>query len=177
MLDILIAAAIGAGAIHGFATGAIKQVASLLGIFVSFVVAFNLMHAIGEATYRYVGASEEVAPLVGFVIVFAIVQIGIIVAARLTEKAIGAMKLGGVNRLLGTGVGAAKAALALSVAFVVLGSVGFPTEESRSTSRLYPAVASFLPTVWSVFSDRTGITSLSDVFQWPASTEGRDRQP
>jgi len=166
MLDILIAAAIAAGAIHGFTTGAIKQVASLLGIIVSFAVAFNLMHSVGAATYRYLGATQEIAPLIGFVIVFAVVQVAIIVAARLIEKILGALKLGTVNRLLGSGVGAAKAALVLSIAFVALGAVGFPTKESRAESRLYPAVAAFLPTVWSAFSNRTGITNLSDVFLW-----------
>lgn len=165
MLDILIAAALLAGAIHGFTTGAIKQVASLFGIIVSFAVAFRLMQSVGAATSGYLGVSEEMAPLVGFIIVFALVQGSIIVAAKLIEKIVGALQLGTVNRVLGSGLGAAKAALVLSIAFIALAAVGFPEEASKTESKLYAPVAGFLPTVWSAFSDRTGFDSFSDVFR------------
>lgn len=170
MLDILIAAAIVAGAIHGFTTGAIKQVASLAGIFVSFVLALQLMHSVGAAVHGWIGAAEEIAPLVGFVVVFAFVQLAIVAGVKVVEKILGALKLSSVNRLLGSGVGAAKAALALSVAFLAMGSVGFPTQESRQDSLLYPWVAGALPTAWDYFSDRTGINSLSDVFEFSRPT-------
>ena len=174
MLDLLIAAAILAGAVHGFTTGAIKQIASLAGIVVSFVLALNLMHSVGAALYRWIGAAESLAPLVGFIAVFAFVQIAIVAGVKVVEKIVGALKLGSLNRLAGSGVGAAKAALALSVAFLVLGSVGFPRDEAREESRFYPMVASFLPTAWDAFSSRTGINSLSDVFDYGAREEGRN---
>ncbi len=174
MLDILIAAAVLAGAVHGFTTGAVKQVASLVGIVLSFVLALNLMHSVGAALYRWIGAAESLAPLIGFIAVFAFMQIAILAGVKVVEKIIGALKLGSLNRLAGSGVGAAKAALALSVAFLVLGSVGFPTEQSRADSRLYPMVSSVLPRVWDVFSDQTGINSLSDVFDFQTLQDGRD---
>ena len=174
MLDILIAAAVVAGAVHGFATGAIKQVASLFGILLSFILAMNLMHSVGAAIHGWIAASPDIAPLVGFIAVFAFVQLAIILAVKVVERIIGALKLGSLNRIAGTGIGAAKAALALSVAFLALGSVGFPTEESREGSRLYPAVSAALPVAWSAISDRTGIRSLTDVFQYQARSDRHD---
>lgn len=166
MLDILIAGAVVAGGIHGFATGAIKQVASLAAIVISFVLALNLMHTVGAAIHGWIGASADIAPLVGFVAVFAFVQLAFFAGVKLVEKIIGALQLSSLNRILGGGLGAAKATLALSVAFLALGSLGFPTDDSRQSSKLYPLVSSALPKAWDYFSARTGVNSLTELFDF-----------
>ena len=166
MLDLIIVAVVAGGLIHGFTTGLVRQAASLAGIVVAFVLGIRLMHPVGEATYRWIGAGEALAPIIGFLLVFLVVHIGVVLAARMVEKMIGALMLSGVNRMLGAAAGGTKVALALSIALIALAQAGFPGEETREESRFYAVTYSLMPRLWSLVSDRVGdVSDLKDVFR------------
>ncbi len=164
-LDVLIGIVLAGGLLIGLRSGFIKQALSFAGMIVAFLLALNLMHAAGALVTTSLGISEDIAPLLGFALVFLAVQVLVFALARLVETVAGALKLSGVNRLLGGAVGAFKAALLLSVAFLVLARLQVPTEETRDASALYDPVASVLPAAWDYFSEVfPEVERLSDRF-------------
>lgn len=164
-LDLLILVALAGGIMHGFTTGLIKQVASIFGMIVAFLLAVQLMQPAGEAVAESIGASPTLAPLLGFVVVYLAVQLTVIIIAKVVEKAVGALKLSGVNRVLGGAAGAFKAALVLSVAFLVLGRFDIPGPMTQENSSLYSPVASVLPASWDyVASNMSEVKKISERF-------------
>ncbi len=152
-LDILIALLLAGGLFHGFMTGVVKQVASIFSMVAALIIGLQLMHPIGVSISQWTGISEGIAPLLGFVAVFGLVHVGVFVIVKMVEKVIGVLKLGFVNRILGSGFGLFKAGIALSVAFLALGFAGFPGEETRENSVLYSVVEPLLPQSWEVLRD------------------------
>ena len=147
-LDVIIGILLAGGIVAGLRSGMIRQVLSIVGVVAAFLLGTQLMHTAGAMAETSLGISEDIAPLVGFVLVFMAVQLAVFVLGRLMEAVVGALKLGPINRLLGGGVGAFKAALILSIAFLVLGGFGVPTEETRDASALYEPVAGVIPYTW-----------------------------
>ena len=152
-LDLMILLVLVGGMIHGFSTGLIKQVASLAGLVIAFIVSVQLMHPVGGAAADSLGISSEIAPLVGFVLVFLGVQLVVFALAKTVESLVGALHLTGINRLLGGALGAFKAALLASVLFLVLRYVELPSQELQQDSMLYPSVSVLLPGAWDYVSD------------------------
>ncbi len=170
-LDWFILIAVAAGLIRGLMVGAIRQVASILGLLLAFVVAVQLMRPIGTMTVESIGLSESTAPLVGFVIVFAGVQLLVIALARTLEAVVESLSLSFANRAAGGALGAFKAALILSVLFLVTTHVGVPDQKTQGHSVLYAPVASVLPGTWDyVAAYLPAMREASDAF-------GRDVRP
>jgi len=147
-LDWFILIAVAAGLIRGLMVGAIRQVASIVGLLLAFVVAVQLMRPIGEMTVESIGVSQSTAPLVGFVVVFAGVQLLVVALARTLEAVVESLSLSFANRAAGGALGAFKAALLLSVLFLVTTHAGVPDEKAQGNSTLYQPVASVLPGTW-----------------------------
>lgn len=148
VLDILIVIVLAGGLIRGFSTGVIRQVASLAGVVVAFLLALELMETAGELLVQSLGLAESIAPLLGFVLVFVGVQLLVLALARLVEALVGALKLTPVNRVVGGLLGAGKAAILLSVGFFLLNYIEIPGENTKSDSVMYEHVATVLPTTW-----------------------------
>lgn len=147
-LDILIALILIVGLVRGVATGAVRQVVSLLGTVAAIVLSVELMSTVGAAVREIVPVSESFEHAIGFVVVFLVIQILLLLAVRLIEASIRLARLTPVNRLVGGVVGAGKAALLLSVLFLVLGFIEVPAQDDREGSVLYVPVASVFPVTW-----------------------------
>ena len=164
-LDVLILIMLAIGLMRGFATGVIRQAASIVGLLAAFVLSVQLMEPTGVLVTESLDVSPSVAPLVGFVLVFLAVQVAVFALARIVENLVGALRLTVVNRVLGGVVGAFKAALALSVLFLVIGSFGVPEEPAQEASLFYDPVSSALPAAWDYVSDRLPeVERLSEKF-------------
>lgn len=164
-LDIIILVVLAGGLIIGLRSGLIKQVLSFVGFIVAFLLSLQFMNVAGGMLEASLGISEDIAPLAGFVLVFLVVQILVFALVRMVEALVGVLRLTSVNRLLGGAVGAFKAALILSVAFLVLGYVQVPSEETGETSALYEPVSTVVPTVWDYVSDTfPQVVELSERF-------------
>lgn len=147
-IDLVILAVVALGAWRGFVTGAILEVARIVGLVIAFVAAVQLMDTAGLFTAGLFGLSEQMAPLVGFVVVFLGVMAAVTITARIIQYVIGKVKLGGLNKLAGGAIGAAKSALLVSILLLMVGAVGFPDASTKSDSSLYGPVSSFAPTAW-----------------------------
>jgi len=147
-LDILIALVLVVGLVRGVATGAVRQVVSLLGTVAAIVLSLELMSTVGGAVREIVPVPESFEHAAGFIVVFLVIQIVLLFAVRLIEASIRVFRLTPVNRLVGGVVGAGKAALLLSVLFLVLGFFEVPAQGDREESVLYVPVASVFPVTW-----------------------------
>lgn len=177
-LDIIIAVALIAGLVRGVMTGAVRQVVSFAGTIAAIVLSLELMNPIGRLIDGIVPMSDAIAPTVGFVVVFLSIQIVLLFAVRLIEAVIKAFRLTPVNRMVGAGVGACKAALILSVAFMVLGLFEVPERENRDASVLYEPVASVFPVTWDYAARHLPmIRNLSDRFGKEVESVLSDRMP
>lgn len=145
LLDWFILAVLVGGVIRGFVVGAVRQVTSLLGLVVAFVMAVQFMHPLGALVVSSLGLSDAVGPLAGFVVVFLSVQFLFFGVSRLVEGLLDALSLTLLNRAAGGALGAFKAALLLSVLFLVLSGMEMPDEDTRRKSVLYTPVAEALP--------------------------------
>lgn len=164
-LDWIILLVLAAGLVRGFTTGMVRQAISLVGQILAFLLAVQLMRPVGELVTESLGVSATLGPLLGFVTVFLAIQIVVYAIEKIVESIVGALKLGGVNRLLGGAFGAFKAAVVLSVAFLVVDFFDLPDSETRDTSTLYEPVAAVLPGAWDFVSERVPqVERLSEKF-------------
>ncbi len=119
-LDIIILVVLGAGAIVGFSKGFLKQLASLLGLVAGLLIAKALYATVAERVFLPLTDSLTVAQGVAFVVIWLAVPLAFLLLASLLTKAMEAVSLGWVNRLLGAVLGALKAALLVSLIVCVV---------------------------------------------------------
>jgi membrane protein required for colicin V production len=125
--------------------GAVRQVASLIGLVVAFFLSVQLMHPVGALIVSSLGLSEAVGPIAGFIVLFVGVQLLFLALSRLLERVLETLSLSLANRAAGGALGGFKAALLLSVLFLVLAGMEMPSEQVRDRSVLYAPVAKALP--------------------------------
>ncbi len=147
-MDVLIVLVVMIGVLRGVTTGAVRQVVSLLGTIVAIVLGLELMHVVGGIVGAVLGAGELIQPALGFIIVFAVLQIVLLIASRLLEAVLKALKLNPLNRVAGAVLGGLKAVLILSVVLLMLGFFDMPDPENREASVLYEPVAAVFPATW-----------------------------
>ena len=147
-LDIFILACLAAGLVHGFATGVIRQVSSVVSLIFGFLIALQLMDPVGGVLVGFMGVNEQYAPVIGFIAVFLLFHLAVILLVKLFETVLEVLKLTMVNRVLGSLAGAIKATLIMGVVFLALGYVNVPDERSQAESTLYEPVSKVLPGTW-----------------------------
>ena len=158
MLDFIIIALVGIGAWRGWKTGALRQLASLAALVAAFLFAGALAGKIGEVVVESLGLSPRTAPAVGFIVVL----VGIFAAAQATahaaRKLLEAIRLGGIDALVGATIGGLKAALAASCILVALTALRLPGDadplldpDPEGQSVLAEPVASLAPAAWGLF--------------------------
>ncbi|MBO6577281.1 MAG: CvpA family protein [Rhodothermales bacterium] len=156
ILDLIILAILAVGVLHGYRTGFFKQAGGIAGILIGFALGVALMQPAGDYLVRISGMEPALGPVAGFISVFAATYLLVQIAAAVGEKALGAVKLTMLNRVLGGGIGGIKAGLFMSVAFIGMAYVQLPPETSRDNSTLYHSVAAIMPTAWSYVSANSG---------------------
>jgi membrane protein required for colicin V production len=156
-LDLFLMAGLGLGLWRGFRTGAAQQILSTLGLLAGFVLSVALMGPIGSLAVLSLGLSDRIAPVVGFVIVFAAVLAAVFVAGKAVEAILKAFKLGAVDGAAGALLSGFKAALSLSVLLLVTALSPLPGGEpwligadTRDDSLLYEPVRAVAPETWGI---------------------------
>ncbi|MEZ4698710.1 MAG: CvpA family protein [Rhodothermales bacterium] len=171
-LDLVILVVIVIGLARGFSTGGIRQLFSLAGILFAFVFAAQLMHTVGERLAGSTGISPGLAPIVGFVAIFLVIQVAAYAVSRLLESFLKALKLGIINRVVGGAIGAFKATLVLSLVFFVFGFVGIPEPATQDASLFYRTVSAVLPGTWNYVSERLPLLNRIDLRGGAAAGQG-----
>jgi membrane protein required for colicin V production len=116
-LDILILIVLVISAISGLVGGFIKTVFSLVGLIVGVVVAGKLYVAL--AGHLGFFSSENVARIVAFVIILAIVMVAAMLLGMLFTKLASVILLGWLNRLLGAAAGVLMGGIAIGAILAV----------------------------------------------------------
>jgi len=147
-LDILIIILLTVGIVRGLMKGAIRQALGLVGTVLAVILALEFMHPVGRSIGGLVGVGEAFYGAVGFIAIFAAVEIAVFLISRALESLLHLLKLTIVNRAMGGVLGLAKAVLILSVLFLVLGLFDVPEAENRQSSFLYRPVATVFPSAW-----------------------------
>lgn len=119
-IDIVILIVLGAGAIVGFTKGFLKQLAGLLGLVAGLLIAKVLYATVAERFFLPLTDSLTVAQGIAFVVIWLAVPLAFLLLATLLTKAMEAVALGWVNRLLGAGLGLLKSALLVSLLICVV---------------------------------------------------------
>ena len=141
VLDIILIGVFVVGAIRGIMVGAIKQIASLLGLVVGLLAAKALYGMLAEKLYDTVTTSMTFAQVLSFVLIWVLVPIAFAVIASLLTKAMSVICLGWLNRWLGAGIGALKYVLFASLFICVFEFVDADNEllskDTKKSSVLY----------------------------------------
>lgn len=119
-IDIIILVIVGAGAVLGFMKGFLKQLAGLLGLVAGLLLAKALYATVAERVFLPLTDSLTVAQAIAFIVIWLAVPLVFLMVASLLTKAMEAVALGGVNRLLGALLGALKYALLVSLLICVV---------------------------------------------------------
>jgi membrane protein required for colicin V production len=177
LLDLFIGICVAAGIVRGFTAGALRQITSLVALIFVFFLSVSLMRPVGVAISGFLGLSEAIAPLAGFIVAFGLLYGGVLLLVRWAEAVLGWLRLAATNKAAGGLIGGFKAALLLSVGFMVLAYVGVPGEETQRRSSLYEPVSALLPVTWdAVAVVLPNVQDIADQFEhhvnrWPFERE------
>ncbi|MGN0036087.1 MAG: CvpA family protein [Bacteroidaceae bacterium] len=153
-LDYILLAFLGAGALLGLYKGFIKQLATLLGLVVGLVIAKALYVPLAEKLCPTVTQSMDVAQIIAFALIWVAVPLAFTLVASLFTRAMEAISLGWLNRLLGFALGLLKYVLVVSLCINVLEFADTDglllSEETKQASRLYYPLKHFVGVVFPV---------------------------
>ena len=119
-IDIIILVVIGVGVIQGLMKGFVKQLASIVGLIAGLLVARALFASVAEKLAPVLGTSTVIAQILAFVLIWVPVPLGFVLVASFLTKALDAVRLGWLNRWLGSGLGALKYMILIGLAIHVL---------------------------------------------------------
>ena len=152
-LDTIILVILGLGVLLGLVKGALKQLAGLLGLVVGLLAAKALYATVAEDVFSHVTGNMTVAQMLSFLAIWVVVPLLFWVVACVLTKAMDAVCLGWVNRLLGGVLGGVVHVLLVSLAICVLEAVDTKNDliskkqkqESVLYYRMEPLAGLFFP--------------------------------
>lgn len=149
--DMLIIVPLAWGLYKGFSKGLIKSLASLVALVLGIIGAIKFSSVTSVLLASNFNFGTTYLPLISFVITFIVIIVGVHLFARVLDKMLSAVALGGINRIAGAIFGVAKFAFILSVILIVLDYIDnqthFLPHDKAESSLLYAPVANFAPTV------------------------------
>ena len=160
-IDIIILVIISIGILLGLVKGALKQLAGLLGLVVGLLAAKALYATAATEVFSRVTDNMTVAQLLAFIAIWVIVPLLFWGVACVLTKALDAVCLGWINRLLGGVLGGVVHALLVSLVICVLEAVDTKNDllskgqkqESVLYYRMEPLAGLFFP-VEKVFTEQ-----------------------
>lgn len=149
--DLAIAIPLLWGLYKGFSKGLINSLATLAALVLGIVGAVKFSGITSVFLAKNLEIGTTYLPLVSFALTFIGIIIAIHFLARLIDKLLSAVALGGFNRIAGAIFGLAKYGFIVSVILIILNYIDRQTQflpkEKKETSLLYKPVASFAPTI------------------------------
>lgn len=120
IVDVVIVALISLFAVRGYLRGLFREVFSLLGLLVGFIVAARYYEPVAQFWQDSWQFSPFFLDILSFVSLFFIAYLSLNVAGLLLHRSAPFLFLGGLNRVGGVLIGAGKAAVLLGLAFFLL---------------------------------------------------------
>ena len=115
IIDWIIIGVVAVGTVLGFSKGALKQVATLVGLVAGLLLARALYLQVGERMAVELGTSATIAQIIAFFLIWILVPIALLWVASLLTRVLEVVNLGILNRLVGALVGGIKYALIASL--------------------------------------------------------------
>lgn len=140
-MDGILAAVLLWGAVRGWRSGLIRQLASAAGIVAGLLVACMLYAALGDLIAPHLGASLTAARVLAFLLIWVGVPMAFSILAFLLTKTAEGLCLGGLNRLAGAGVGLLKYALLLGCLLHLPSALRLPEPGFTRGSLLAPPLS------------------------------------
>ncbi len=149
--DIAIAVPLIWGIYKGFSKGLIKSLATLAALLLGIIGAIKFSGFTSILLASNFNIDVTYLPLISFAITFIGIIIGVHFIARLLDKIVSAVALGGINRIAGALFGLIKFGFIVSVVLIILNyidkQVSFLPPEKVENSLLYEPVSKFAPTL------------------------------
>lgn len=165
VIDIILATAIGLGAIKGFYKGLFVEVASLLALLAGAYGAAYFSHYAGAIIVKCFDWSEKTVSITAFVITFFLFVVVISFAGKALTKLASLASLGILNKTLGGLFGGLKAATIISIVLLVFDalntSLPIVSEDSIADSVLYRPVQSLAEILPSIVGENVPL-NISD---------------
>ena len=148
VLDLVLLALLGMGAVGGYRRGFLVTLFSLAAIFLGIIAGFRLMgNAMLMLSSRY-DIDEKILPYVAFGIVFVLVLIVVNLIGKLLKSTLDKTLLGSADQFAGGVLGALKAAFMVSVVFWIMNSLKLEfIQQWSDDSSVYPYIVGFAPAV------------------------------
>ncbi len=124
IIDIIILVILVVSAIMGFASGAIRQLGSLVGIIAAIILAKSFGYEVGTM----LGINSNSAYIWGYIIVLVISFMAVAAVAVVLHKIVSAVGLGIINRLLGAAFSVVKWGMLLSIALIIFNATNNATQ-------------------------------------------------
>lgn len=148
VIDIILLLIVIGGAVHGFRSGFIVELFSLLGILLGVLGGFKLMGIAMVMLADRFNINEKVLPYVAFAVVFVVIVIVVGLVGQMIKASLSQALLGGVDSLAGSVLGVVRSAFMLSVMLWIADSLKFKAlDQWAEDSLLYPALAGFAPKI------------------------------
>ena len=155
-LDIYILIPIVFGFIIGIFRGMVKEIISLMVIFIGILFSRNLAPFISVWLMKWFKISVTSVQPISIIIAFLLIAIVLIIIGKIIHKMVKALSLGSINAVIGGIISTIKYALIVSVLLVLLEALdnqfAFLDENLKSESALYKPVKNFAPDLWKGFT-------------------------
>ena len=120
VIDVIILILLILAVIKGIKDGFVKQMGSILGLFLGIVLAGRFSALLGTWLHQWVNASEEIVKIISFTIIIIGVCICMSLLGKLLEKILKAITLNWLNRLLGVIISLFAAVLLIGIILSLL---------------------------------------------------------
>jgi membrane protein required for colicin V production len=120
ILDIVILVILGFCLVRGIFRGIIKELTSIVGVFVGFFVAYNFYPLVARLISRLFTMNQAYLNIVSFFLAFTILFLAVGLVGVILKHVFKVVALGWADRLLGATFGLVKAVLIVSVLLVPL---------------------------------------------------------
>jgi len=145
-LDIVIAIIITIPAILGFRQGFLRKILGIVGIIIGFVLAVKFYKDVGSFIKSLLKLNELECNIIAFLLIIALLfGIAVWLARFISNISKSTSK---IDKLLGLIIGFLQGLLIASILAFNLSYIGYPSLETRQSSRLFNAVYGIAPAVF-----------------------------
>ena len=146
-LDIIIAVSLLYGLIKGFSNGLVKEVTSLLALFIGVYVAINFSEYLEPKFIDILDGYQEFVPVLAFGILFLVSVLCIKALGFIIDKLTKALALGIFSRVLGGVFGVLKVVVIFSFLLFVITDYNLVNKQNKEDSVLFEPLADLAKTI------------------------------
>ncbi len=152
IIDMVLLAPVVLGLVFGLFKGLVRELMSLVAVVLGVAGARRFEPRLSPWLHEAFGLQENVTQAVAYLLLFVAIAIVLLIVAKMADKFLSAIALGGLNKLLGGVFGALKWALVASVLLNVFDTFdrrfAWIDRELKQRSLLYEPVLRFGPGLW-----------------------------